>query len=112
MHNPTPARLSIQRVTPEEMCRRFNEGGYWEQVKAGELVQHLLETRLSILLTPEVVPIQSQLLSYRTLDGEEVARVHQFIRPDGTLAASGLPDPKRLVEGGVMYRLEKKSGAA
>jgi hypothetical protein len=31
------------------------------------------------------------------------ASIHRYLRPDGTLGASGRPDPKRLVEGGVKY---------
>jgi hypothetical protein len=33
-----------------------------------------------------------------------VAVMHQYLRPDGTIGASGQPDPKRLVvEGDVWY---------
>jgi len=67
-----------------------------------------MEERISTLLTTEKGPIRSQMISYRTDRDEEIARVHQFVRPDGTLAASGRPDPKRLLEGGILYRLEKK----
>ncbi len=42
------------------------------------------------------------------MDGaQEVARVHQYLRLDGRLGASGLPDPKRILENGVLYRLRK-----
>ena len=38
----------------------------------------------------------------------EVARVHQYLRTDGTLGGSGRrPDPKRLYEDGVLYALKK-----
>ena len=39
--------------------------------------------------------------------GSEVARVHQYLRKDGTLGASGRPDPKMIIEKGVAYRLRK-----
>jgi len=32
-----------------------------------------------------------------------VALVHQYLRSDGTLGASGQPDPKRIVIGNVVY---------
>jgi hypothetical protein len=38
-------------------------------------------------------------------NGEEVARIHQYVRPDGRLGGSGVPDPKRLYENGKAYRL-------
>lgn len=48
-------------------------------------------------------------LSYRVGDkhGEEVARAHVFKKPDGSFGASGIPDPKRLLVGTTLYRLDK-----
>lgn len=43
------------------------------------------------------------MISYLDTNGQEVARVHQYLQPDGTLGASGKPDPKRLLQGGVLY---------
>jgi len=105
---PAPERPAVKRVTSAELCKLFNEGGYWESAKAGTLTQHILERRWSKMLTQETVPIESQIVSYRDQANNEIARVHQFIRPDGSIAASGRPDPKRLLEGGILYRLEKK----
>jgi hypothetical protein len=106
--NSTSQTPVIKRVTSEEMCKRFNQGGYWDKAKSGELTVHSLESNISTLLTQESVQIISESLSYRDHQGNEIARVHQFRRPDGTLAASGKPDPKRLLENGILYRLEKK----
>lgn len=33
----------------------------------------------------------------------KVAVVHRYLRPDGTLGASGKPDPKRVLHAGVVY---------
>jgi len=93
------------------MCKRFNEGQYWQKVIRGELSAHVLEETISTLLTHEPGPIRSQMVSYRDVNNQEIARVHQFLRPDDSIAASGMPDPKRLLEGGVLYRLEKKKRA-
>jgi hypothetical protein len=60
------------------------------------------------MLTDETVEITSVMLSYHNEQGFEMARVHQYERPDGTLAASGRPDPKRLFQDGILYRLLKK----
>ncbi len=91
------------------MCKIFNEAGYWEKAKKGEFTAHLLESNVSKTLSQETVEIVSQMVSYRDSTGREMARVHQFVRPNGTLAASGMPDPKRLYKDGVLYRLQKKS---
>jgi hypothetical protein len=48
------------------------------------------------------------MVSYRDTGNFEIARVHQYLRTDGSIGASGRPDPKRLFEEGTLYRLEKK----
>ena len=45
------------------------------------------------------------MVSFLDSDNNELARVHQYLRPDGTIGASGKPDPKRLLEGNILYRL-------
>jgi len=103
-HYPTP----FQRVSATEMCRMFNDGGYWEKTQSGELTAVVIEDRHpSLSLAREPFCTRSQMISYR--DGtQEIARVHQYMRTDGTIGASGKPDPKRLFENGVLYRLHKK----
>lgn len=46
---------------------------------------------------------RSQIWSYYTESGQQLAVVHQYMRPDGTLGSAGLPDPKWLFEDGVAY---------
>ena len=96
------------RIKPSEMQRRFNEGRYWERAKAGEFTVTVVEDRHPALTAAnEPHCTHSQMLSYRDTSGSEIARVHQYLRPDGTVGASGRPDPKRLFEDGVLYRLLK-----
>jgi hypothetical protein len=47
------------------------------------------------------------MISYQLPDGTEIARAHRYLRTDGTIGASGKPDPKRLVHEGTLYRLVK-----
>lgn len=51
----------------------------------------------------------SQILRYEDENGIEVAIVHRYLRQDGTLAASGLPDPKRITVDGICYVLAAES---
>jgi hypothetical protein len=51
---------------------------------------------------------RSQEISYFDANNQEVARVHQYLKPDGNLGGSGRPDPKRVFQGGVLYRLTKQ----
>jgi hypothetical protein len=52
------------------------------------------------------------LISYRTLAGEELARAHRYIGPDGKIGASGKPDPKRVYKDGKLYRIKSKKQLA
>jgi hypothetical protein len=105
--------ITIRRVTAKEMCEIFNSGQYWERVRAGEFFAVLLEDRHpSLTLANEPFCTRSQMVSYRDSSGNEVARVHQYLRVDGTLGASGLPDPKRILKEGTLFRLRKKNTAA
>jgi len=106
MTTPPP----IERILEPELRQRFNDGRYWERAQAGELHAVVTDTRHpSLPVANEPICTESQMVSYRDQDGQEIARVHQYLRPDKeTLGASGRPDPKRLYEGGILYRLVKQ----
>lgn len=98
------------RIDMWEMRKKFNDSGYLALVRAGEI-----EAKIRRNKHPNVIAAwvpyctYSQEVSYRRKrDGEELARVHQYFRPDGTLGASGLPDPKRLRVGDQNFRLESR----
>lgn len=91
------------------MRRLFNDGQYCERAERGELATVILPPadRLAPNEAGQVIGTLTQMLSYRDAEGNEVARVHRYLRPDGTIGGSGRPDPKRLLENGVLYRLVK-----
>jgi hypothetical protein len=99
----------IERVDQHELRRIFNTGRFWEKAQAGELKQQLLRDGHP---APPAAPVplctRSQLISYFTQDGQEVARVHQYLLPDGRIGASGMPDPKRVLHNGILYRLKRQ----
>jgi hypothetical protein len=86
----------------------FNDGKYWERAKAGEFTQVVKRSGTPRPDANQPAGTLSQVVIYLDADGFEIARVHQYLRPDGTLGASGRPDPKRLFRDGVIYRLPKK----
>jgi hypothetical protein len=99
----------MKRITTTEMQRMFNEGGYWDKAKSGEFTTVTLEHRHpSLTAANEPFCTFSQMISYRDASDNEMARVHQYLRPDGTVGASGKPDPKRLFVDGTLYRLMRK----
>jgi len=97
----------IIRCSPWRMRRRFNRGRYHQRTLTGQLTVHInRNTHPSRTEASEPFCTQTQEISY--FDGPvEVVRIHQYLRPDDTLGASGQPDPKRIFEGGILYRLRK-----
>jgi hypothetical protein len=89
------------------MRRRFNRGGYYERTLSGQLTARVnRDTHPTRTEASEPFCTRTQEVSY--VDGEmEVVRIHQYLRTDLTLGASGQPDPKRIYENGVLYRLRK-----
>jgi hypothetical protein len=99
----------MKRISPTEMQKMFNDEDYWGKAKSGEFTTVTLEHRHPALTAAsEPHCTYSQMISYRDASGNEMARVHQYLRPDGTIGASGKPDPKRIFVGGTLYRLFKK----
>lgn len=49
------------------------------------------------------------MVSYVDERGHRVFLVHMFLRPDGSIGASGLPDPKWLFADGNVYEPTRKS---
>lgn len=85
----------------------FNEEQFEERVKKGEIKVVLIHSGIP---SPEVgLPSGSrtEMISYRDINGLELARAHQYVLPDGTIGASGQPDPKRILKDGKLYRIEK-----
>ncbi len=86
----------------------FKSAGYWEAVQHGMLTTKILRNgHPSPPLAGEPLCTRSQMIAYLDLGGNEVARVHQYLRPDGTIGLSGKPDPKRVVYNGTLYVLRK-----
>lgn len=105
MSNPV-----IVKVEAHDLRRLFNDGRFVERANLGELIVVLLDNRHpSPPKADEPYCTHSQMLSYRLLDGIEVARAHQYLRPDGSIGASGLPDPKKVRIKGTIFQLPRKS---
>jgi len=90
--------LPVEWVTEDIIRQYFNDGQFVEKLKSGQLVAHT--KRSSHPNKPprgEPICTWSQIVYYCTLSGRTIAIVHQYLRPDGTIGASGLPDPKSLI---------------
>lgn len=96
--------LPIDKVAEEIIQQLFNRGQYQERLLRGELRTVVIKSRPPKNLPPgepqpfwgEPPGTLSQVLAYKERNGNTVAIVHRYWRPNGTIGASGKPDPKRL----------------
>ena len=79
--------------------------GLSDLVGAGVLSEVVeLDSHPTRTLAQEPFCTRSQILRCANDDGRIIARVHRYLRTDGTLGASGKPDPKYLLIEGVIYK--------
>lgn len=99
-----PSEL-VKRVPPETIRTIFNNSQYPTLIANGHLAPHMLKD--SVLQNPhlrrEPPGTRSQVIRYFDLAGQWVVEIHQYLRPDGSLGASGKPDPKRLRIAGTIF---------
>lgn len=94
--NPLPQRF----VPPFIIREAFNFGQFWERAQLGEF-SLLLEydkhyTRQEASQRHVTYCSRSQTVRYVDNSGDSIAVVHQIREPNGSLGASGKPDPKFL----------------
>lgn len=92
-------RLPIRRVPATEIRDLFNDRQYYHGIASGDIFEDVLE---SVHATParsgQPFCTHSQLIAYRERNtNKKLALVHQYLRPDGRIGASGRPDPKWLL---------------
>jgi hypothetical protein len=97
--DPRYSPLPIEEAPQELMQSIFNEAGYVASVRSGQLKSTVLKERH--LKSPNLgqgprCTVGQYVLYYQDTLENWVAEVYQYLRPDNTLGASGLPDPKRL----------------
>jgi hypothetical protein len=91
------------------MRARFNSARLQQRVTANEVYRsrtgssHVRRDGLPRNCQYCANSIEETYYEYQT--GDEVGRVHYYENPDGTIGASGRPDPKFLVEGRIEYHL-------
>jgi hypothetical protein len=93
-----------KRISQIALQKMFNEGGYYEQTKTGELTLSIREhTHSTPVKSGQPYCSYSQIIEYRDASsGERIAIVHQYLKPDGSLGASGWPDPQAILKDGVL----------
>lgn len=86
---------------------RFNDGRYLERAVAGEFSPGeftcCLKDEKRPESTEEPTGSRSLTIAYLNLAGEATFLVHLYLRADGEIGGKKRPDPKWLVEEGVVY---------
>ena len=82
----------------------FNDVTFQQRITSGELAPRVAKEHHPTSPKADVpYCTRNQTIAYLDGEGSEVASAHQYLRPDGTLGASGLQDPKRMLVNGVLY---------
>lgn len=74
----------------------FNEHQFYERVLNGSLKARITSQKSAPASLGEPAGTVSEMVAYIQEGIGRVALVHQYRRPDGSIAASGMPDPKWL----------------
>lgn len=91
-------------VSAAELRQMFAQHDVLGKLQRGELTERMLRDK-NPSPPPRGMPpgTRSQIIAYIDANGVQVAIVHQYKLPDGSLGASGLPDPKRLLFNGLLH---------
>ena len=103
LRSSMPALRSVE-VSPAELRAMFDADRIENRHAIGELSIIVLKShdaRPELHMPPGTL---SQLVAYVDGAGNHLAVAHRYLKPDGTLAASGRPDPKVLRRGNTLYR--------
>jgi hypothetical protein len=92
-------------VSADALRQRFAQGDYLTRAANGEFGCCLADEKRP-RSGDEPPGTRSLMVSYVTDELVRIFLVHLYLRPDGTLGASGKPDPQWLFEDGVVYAAE------
>ena|SRR6478672_4090409 len=105
MQNPSVVRTSV-----DELRRIYRESGYEALVDSGQLTAEIETDNNPASTNGQPAGTRSQILAYTDSDGVVILRCHRYLRPDGSLGASGRPDPKWIFHGNVIYKQARDNG--
>jgi hypothetical protein len=97
----------VEFVSAQTLRDLFNSRDYTNLAVTGQL--RICVKSENHLLTPEAKQLPrctlGQFIEYLDSDGQWHAQAYQYLKPDGSLGASGKPDPKRIRDGGKILAL-------
>jgi hypothetical protein len=108
-----PHLRPVQRITSAELRRIFNDSQLWERAQTGEFEERVLWlSHPAPRRSGEPFCTESQMVGYFETSGNRrrIALVHQYLRPDGSVGASGRPDPKAILDRGTLLIPSRRTG--
>jgi|HubBroStandDraft_6_1064221.scaffolds.fasta_scaffold1408849_1 hypothetical protein len=100
------SRIQLVYVSRQRIRALFNEGKYWTRARNGEFTLEYIYNKLAPARAGKPRGTKSQIVAYINSNGDQIALVHQYLKSDGTLGGGGQPDPKELLEGEVLYKID------
>lgn len=79
-----------------ELQKIFNSERYYERMLAGQILASVLKSAPAPPEAGQPPGTMSERVWYFDLQLNRIALVHQYVLPDGSIGASGRPDPKWL----------------
>lgn len=98
-------------VCQRSIQRLFKKSQLQQRILRGEFgCEYLHDAELkSPSATQGPLGTRSQVLRYFDDRGQWIVEVHRYLKPDNSLGASGMPDPKRLRIGDMVYVVRIKN---
>jgi hypothetical protein len=104
--NPIPEPI---RLSKKEMQEFFNKH-ILKLLQNGEFKQNPLKARhADPFKSGQVFCTYSEIVLVQDKNKSEIAKVHRYVLPEGTLGASRLPDPVKIEWDGKTYKLKRKN---
>ncbi len=104
---PQAKQQKGQKATATEIRKLFNDARILEKSASGEFTMKVVrDAHPSPPLADEPFCTKSQLIAFYDAQGKKVAEAHQYLWTDGTIGASGTPDPKEIIHDGILYFLD------
>jgi hypothetical protein len=100
------SRIHLVYVSKQRLRALFNEGNYWTRARNGEFTLECIYNKPAPAKAGQPRGTKSQIIAYINSKGEQIALVHQYLKRDGTLGGGGQPDPKELLQGDVLYKID------
>src|SRR5436309_1519622 len=104
----TDKSTHVVRLSKQEMQAMFNSNNLMNRKEMGEFSADMIDSHHA---RPEhsgqPFCTYSQMIGYLDIQNNQVAKVHRYLKPDGSIGGSGQEDPVRLFLNGITYKLAK-----